>query len=517
MMKKGEKRILWVDDEIEHLRSHIYILQERGYDVLTASNGHDALSLLKGKPIDLILLDQMMPGMDGITTLAELRRVDPNIPIVMVTKSEEETLMDEAFGKDVADFLVKPINPRQLISLCKRILEKRDMIERRMPQDYASEFNRITRLRREGPDWNVWTDIYLALSEWDIWIDRFKEESLASTHVDQKKDCNSEFSKFISSQYTDWVSSRNRPTMSPDIFREYVFPKMLKNRKVVFVLLDCMKLDQYLALEPLLKERFKVRRDFYCSILPSATPYARNAIFSGLFPLEMSKQNPELWGVREEGSQNKYEREFGEIALKRDTGRRFSFEYVKVLTAADAEALRSNLPRLLENQLLAIVVNFVDILTHYRSESTVVMEMTADEDALRSFAHTWFARSPILDVINQVSKEDADIILTSDHGSIQTGRPCTIYGGREISSNLRYKFGNSIRCDEKQALLIRQPEEYMLPTDNPNKRYCIAKEDYYFVYPTHYQRYVKQYRGTFQHGGVSMDEMILPVATLTAQ
>jgi len=514
---KTEKRILWVDDEIEHLSSHVYLLEERGYKVLTATNGDDAISLLKKEAPDLVLLDHMMPGMDGITTLAELRRLDPNVPIVMITKSEDESLMDEAFGKDIADFLVKPINPRQLVSLCKRLLEKRGMIERRMPQDYAQEFNRITQLRQMGPDWDAWTEIYLGLSEWDIWIDRYKEKNLAKTHADQKRDCNSEFSKYISSEYTSWMSRKDRPTLSRDIFRKYVFPRLLSNRRVVFVLLDCMKLDQYLTIEPLLKERFKIRRDFYCAILPSATPYARNAIFSGLFPLEMSREHPDLWGIREEGSQNKYEREFLKAAIARETNRRIKFEYVKVLDASDAERLRANLPRLLDSQLLCIVVNFVDILTHYRSESTVVMEMTADQDALRSFAHTWFARSPILDVLNMTSKEDADVILTSDHGSIQTGRPCTIYGGREISSNLRYKFGNSIRCDEKQALLIKQPEEFMLPKDNPNKRYCIAKEDYYFVYPTHYQRYVKQYRGTFQHGGVSMDEMILPVAALTPQ
>jgi CheY-like chemotaxis protein len=516
-MKKPEKSVLWVDDEIEHLASHVYLLEQRGYRVLKATNGDDAISLLKKESLDLILLDQMMPGMDGITTLAELRRLDPNVPIVMVTKSEEETLMDEAFGKDIADFLVKPINPRQLVSLCKRLLEKRDMIEKRMPQDYAQEFNRITRLRQMGPEWDTWTEIYLGLSEWDIWIDRFKEKDLAGTHTDQKRDCNTEFSKYVASEYASWMVSKDRPTLSRDIFRKFVFPRLLSNRRVVFVLLDCMRLDQYLTIEPLLKERFKVRRDFYCSILPTATPYARNAIFSGLFPAEMSNEHPELWGIKEEGSQNKYEREFLEAAIARETSRRIPFEYVKILDVSNAENLRAGLSRLLDNQLLCIVVNFVDILTHYRSESSVVMEMTADQDALRSFAHTWFARSPILEVLNMISKEDADVILTSDHGSIQTGRPCTIYGGREISSNLRYKFGNSIRCDEKQAILVRNPEEYMLPRDNPNKRYCIAKEDYYFVYPTHYQRYVKQYRGTFQHGGISMDEMILPVATLRPQ
>jgi len=516
-VKKPEKRILWVDDEIELLRSHVYLLEGRGYEVATATNGDDAVSLLKSESYDLILLDQMMPGMDGISTLAELRRVDLNVPIVMITKSEEETLMDEAFGKDVADFLVKPINPRQLISMCKRILEKRDMIEKRMPQDYASEFSRISRMRRENPDWRDWIDIYQGLCEWDIWIDRFKEEGLAKTHADQKKDCNSEFCKYVCSEYGSWVSGEDGPTLSPRIFEQHVFPRLRKNRRVVFVLLDCMRLDQYLSIEPLLKERFSIRRDYCYSIIPTATPYARNAIFSGLFPIEMSSQHPELWGIKEEGSHNKYEREFTGLAVKKQMARSPTLEYVKILNVADAEKLQKNLPRLLDNQLLCIVVNFVDILTHYRSESTVVREMTADEDALRSFAHTWFARSPIHDVLTRISTEDVDIILTSDHGSIQTGRPCTIYGGREISSNLRYKFGNSIRCDEKQALIIKNPPDYMLPTDNPNKRYCIAREDYYFVYPTHYQRYVRQYRGTFQHGGISMEEMILPISILTPE
>ncbi|TET77700.1 response regulator [candidate division TA06 bacterium] len=516
-MKKSGKRILWVDDEIEALSSHVYLLEGRGYEVSTATNGDDGVSLLKSESFDLILLDQMMPGMDGITTLAELRRLDSNVPIVMVTKSEEESLMDEAFGRDVADFLVKPINPRQLISTCKRILEKRHMIEERMPQDYASDFNKISQMRLSSPDWSDWVDIYSWLCEWDVWMDRFKDEGLGKTHAGQKKDCNSDFCKYVSSEYTSWVSGKEGPLLSPHIFKEHVFPRLRKNRQVVFLLLDCMRLDQYLSIEPLLKQSFNIKRNFYYSILPSATPYARNAIFSGLFPVEMSRHHPQFWSTKGEGSQNRYEREFLELALKKEMLRPRGFEYVKVLNAKDTEKLAENLPHLLNNQLLCIVVNFVDILTHYRSESTVVTQMTADEDALRSFTHTWFARSRIYELLGRIARKDVDVILTSDHGSIQGERPCTIYGGREISSNLRYKFGSSIRCDEKQALVIKDPVEYMLPTDVPNKRYCIAKEDYYFVYPTHYQRYVKQYRGTFQHGGISMEEMILPVCTLTSE
>jgi CheY-like chemotaxis protein len=516
-VKKPAKKILWVDDEIELLRSHVYFLQDRGYEVTTATNGSDAVSLLKSGSYDLVLLDQMMPGMDGITTLSEIRRTDSDIPVVMVTKSEEETLMDEAFGKDVADFLVKPINPRQLISLCKRILEKKDIIEKRMPQDYASDFNQISQLRLESPDWQGWMEIFLRLCEWDIWIDRFNDDSLAKLHTEQKKVCDSDFSKYFGAEYVSWVKSKDRPVLSPDIFRKHVFPRLKKGKRVVFLLMDCMRLDQYLSIEPLLKEMYTVHRDLYYAIIPTATPYARNAIFSGLFPLQMQTHHPEYWGGTEEGSQNRFEREFLESAIMRELAKPLRFEYVKILSTDDAENLQKNLTNLLDNQLLCIVVNFVDILTHYRSESSVVMEMTADQDALRSFTHTWFVRSPIHEVLNRISKTGAEVVITSDHGSIQSEQPCTIYGGREISSNLRYKFGNSIRCDEKQALVIKNPLEYMLPSDNPNKRYCIAKEDYYFVYPTHYQRYVKQYRGTFQHGGISMEETILPVSALTPQ
>ena len=520
-----EKKILWVDDEVEFLKPHLLFLKDRGYIVHSASHGADAIALVQKEPYDLVLLDQMMPGMDGMATLIELKRIDPNLPVIMVTKSEEEPLMDEAFGKGIDDFLIKPINPRQLTSLLKRVLEKKDIMGEKMGQNYAQVYQEISERRASSPDWREWLLIYQRLVEWDLLIDQLQEEDLRETHKDLKALCNAEFCKYVEENYEEWVKGvgsgeiRNQkdfPLLSPQILEAFLFPYLQNGEKVLFFLLDCLRLDQYLAIEPLLKEYFKVKKEYYYSILPTATPYSRNAIFSGLFPDQIKKMYPQYWETGSEVSQNRYEETFLQLLLKRKgVSIQPNPKYFKIYDLAHSQQLKEKFSSLTSMPLLTIVANFVDLLTHHRGDSKLLQEVTPDEGAFRSLTHSWFLHSPFLSILQICSRQKMTVILTTDHGSIRCGRATPIYGGKTISSNLRFKYGSALRCDEKHAFFIKDPERLQLPLEGQDTRYCIAKEDYFFVYPTHFQRYEKRYKDTLQHGGISMEEMILPIATLT--
>ena len=522
-----EHKILWVDDEVEFLKPYLLFLKERGYIVHSSSNGSDAIALIQKEPYDLILLDQMMVGMDGLSTLIELRRIDPNLPVVMVTKTEDEPLMDEAFGKGIDDFLVKPIQPRQLVSLLKRVLEKRGIMEERMGKNYAEAYQEITLKRSASPDWREWLLIYQRLVEWDLLMDELKEENLRETHRELKALCNAEFCKYVEGNYGNWIHGvlnppsglRMRssfPLLSPEILKEFLFPLLKERERVLLLVLDCLRLDQYLAIDPLLKEFFEVKKEYYYSILPTATPYSRNSIFSGLFPDQISKMYPQYWETGSEVSQNRYEETLLQCLLKRSgVSLHPESKYFKVYELEHAQQLKERFSSLTQTPFITIVANFVDLLTHHRGESKLLQEVTPDEDAFRSLTYSWFLHSPLLSILQICSREKMTVLLTTDHGSIRCGRATPIYGGKEISPNLRFKFGSALRCDSKHAFFIKDPERLQLPLEGQETRYCIAKEDFYFVYPTHFQRYEKQYKGTFQHGGISMEEMILPFAILT--
>ncbi len=511
----GSGKILWVDDEIEHLKPFIYLLEKRGYEVTGVPNGDDALSILKEISFDLVLLDQMMPGRDGLSTLTSIKGIDPYIPVVMVTKSEEERVMDEAYAKRIDDFLVKPLDSKQLISLLKRTLEKEDLVRLRIGEEYASQMNELRELLSEGPDWSEWVEVHRKLALWDLLLSRYRDTGLKSSHKDQKKSCNREFAKFVEGSYLSWIEEEDGPLLSPHLLKEHVFPLIREGRRVLFLLLDCMRLDQWLSIRPLLGDYYHFQEDYYFSILPTATPYSRNAIFSGLFPSEILSLYPQYWETDEELSQNRHERELLDAHLDRvNLKLRAKPDYVKVLTLEGAQEVESRVTSFIKSPFVALVVNFVDLLTHQRSESRVLKELTPDEESFRSLTSSWFSHSPIYELLKAVSKADVAVVITTDHGSICGERATPIYGGKEISQNLRYKYGPSIRCQERDAFLIRDPKRYKLPADVANKRYAICKEDYYFCYPTHFQKYEKTYRGTFQHGGISLEEMVLPVVTL---
>ncbi len=516
-MADSRSKILWVDDEIELLRPHILFLEERGYLVRPMTNADDALALIREERFDLVLLDESMPGKDGLTALAELKEFNPALPVVMVTKNEEERLMEEAIGSRIADYLTKPVNPSQILSTCKKILDARKITGARVSRDYIAEFNKISRKLYEPLRWEDWLEIYIPLSEWEVELDRHPNLGLRQTLADQKRECNAAFAKFIEQNYTSWLAEQDSPVLSPGLVSKFVLPPLRENRRVVFLVIDNLRLDQWLTIEPLLREYFSIQREYYCSILPTATPYARNAIFAGLFPREIEQQLPQFWKMEkdDETSLNRFERELLEAQLKRlQVQLKPELKYIKIIDQNEAREVEKQIGSYANLPLLALVVNFVDILAHSRSDSEVLREITPDESAYRSLTKSWFEHSWLFRTLQQLAQRDNVVLITSDHGSIRGMRGAKVIGDRETSTNLRYKYGRSLKADAKQAIIVSDPKTYQLPTFGLNTNYLFAKEDFYFVYPTNYHYYLNHYRDSLQHGGVSMEEMILPVIKL---
>jgi CheY-like chemotaxis protein len=518
LMKEEIKHILWVDDEIDQLKSHIIFLEGRGYKITEASNGDDAVDLVAKRNFDLVLLDEMMPGKDGLTTLEEIKEKNPHLPVIMVTKSEEENLMDQAIGKKIDDYLTKPVNPSQILSAAKKILDTRRIRADRLAQDYAQASTKITSALFGALSWQDWIDIHRILSEWDLEIDSLGGADLRETHQGQRRECNVQFGKYVENVYVKWLAQKDPPPLSVDMVKKYLFPLLSQHKRTVLIVMDCMRLDQWMTIEPILDEYFHVARDYYYSILPTATPYSRNAIFSGLFPADLAQRYPELWkaGTRDDSSRNRYEhqllddqlRKMG-IRIKSDT------RYVKVLDAKEGELLAKKISSYKGTPLLSVVFNFLDILAHGRSQSDILKEMTPDESAYRSLTRPWFLHSSLFRVLQYLATQDCTVVLTSDHGSVWGTRGTEARGKRDTSTNLRYKYGDNLNCNPKEALLIKDPKDFRLPSYGIATTYIIAKEDYYFVYPTNYAEYEKEYRNSFQHGGISLEEMILPVITMT--
>ena len=516
-MTEAKKRILWVDDEIDLLRSHILFLEGRGYSVSATSSSLDAVELVREQPFDLVLLDEMMPGKDGLTILAEMKDLNPGLPVIMITKSEEEQLMDDAIGKRIDDYLTKPVNPSQILSACKKILDRQKIRQGQITQDYVTEANEIRALLSSSLSWRDWIDIQNRLVKWDIELDRSEDRGLKQSHQDQRLECNTEFAKFVERNYAHWLNDGDRPPLSVDVMSQYVVPELTSGKSVVFIVMDSMRLDQWVAIESLLFDLFAIQRGTYYSILPTATPYSRNAIFSGLFPAEVARIHPELWrkGSDDERSMNRHEPELLERHLD-ELGLHLHPEpkYAKILDAAQAREQAKRMVSYRETPLTAIVFNFVDILSHGRAKSEILQEITPDESAFRSLIRSWFLHSELFAILKTVSQWNSTVVLTSDHGAVLSIRGTTVHGDRQTSTNLRYKYGQNLRCDEKHALLIERPEEYKLPTMGVNSNFIIAKENYYFLYPTKYHQYKRQFRGSFQHGGISLEEMILPVVVM---
>lgn len=515
---KGRK-ILWVDDEIDLLRPHIRLLGEKGYEVETATNGEDAVAMVKSTGFDLVFLDEMMAGMGGLQTLAEIKELRPGLPVVMITKNEEESLMEEAIGGKISDYLTKPVNPSQILMACKKFLEGKKIAGAAVSRDYIQEFAEISAALSTDPGHENWTGIYERLAERSLELDEHSELGLKQTLIDQVRECNLAFGKYVERHYRDWVASEsNRPVLSHEVIDRFVIPEIQTEKSVVLFVIDCLRLDQWLTMELLLRDYFSITTNFYYSLLPTATPYSRNAIFSGSFPCDLEKRFPELWEKNEddETSRNRYEKEFLEKLLeRRKIVLKQESKYVKILDPEFGRNVENNIASYTQSKLTSIVVNFVDMLAHGRSDSVLLKEIAPDESAYRSLTRSWFVHSSLFGMLKTLSRmKNVTVLLTTDHGSIRCLRGTKVVGDRDASTNLRYKYGRNLKSESKAAIFVKDPLEFKLPRRGMVTNYIIAKEDYYFVYPTDYHRYLNQYRDSFQHGGVSMEEMILPMVKL---
>ncbi len=511
-------RILWADDEIDQLKPHIIFLENKGFEVTPVTNGEDTVTLIKERMFDIIFLDEQMPGMDGLETLDQIKNIQPSLPVVMITKSEEESIMEDAIGGKISDYLIKPVNPNQILLTVKRILEQSRIQNEKFAQSYLRNFNKIDERIHRDISWDKWIKIYKKLTRWDIDLET-SEESLRQVLADQYKEANKMFARFVESNYKSWIGmdTPERPALSTDIMREYVLPHVKNEQTTLFFVIDCLRYDQWLVFENLLSPYYNIDTDFYYSILPTATPYSRNAIFSGLFPLEIEKRYPDLWHQGEdEHSLNRFEQELLLKQLKRE-GVAENVKYEKVLNAEEGRRISDQIHNYLQVPLSTFVYNFVDTLVHSRSDSDVLKEIAPDVPAFRALTKTWFRHSSLHEIFKILAEEEVVIIVTSDHGAVRALRDARVYGDKETSTSLRYKYGRNLNMENDTAIMVDNPEEYLLPIPGHSNNYLIAKEDFYFVYPTNYHRYQNRYRDSFLHGGVSMEEMILPIATLRSK
>ena len=514
-------RLLWADDEMELLRAHQLFLEKKGYEVVTVTNGTDAIEECRRQTFDLVLLDEMMPGLSGLETLQRIKEIVPQTPVVMVTKSEEEDIMNQAIGQQIADYLIKPVNPNQILLTLKKNIHRKEIVNETVQSNYQQQFQQLSMQIMDCRTWGDWTDVYKRLVRWELELSQTDAGSMAEMLEMQKKEANLGFAKYIKQHYLEWVrptpnASRGEgsPLLSPDIFKSKVFPLLNEGEKVFLVVLDNFRYDQWKMLEGELADQFAIDEDLYCSILPTATQYARNAIFSGLMPEQIEKMFPDLWvDEDEEEGKNLNEEPLIRTQLERYR-RKNTFSYHKINTSAEAERLLQQLRPLERNDLNVVVFNFIDMLSHARTESKMVRELANNESAYRSITLSWFRHSVIADLFRQLAQSDYRVIVTTDHGSIRASNPVKIVGDRNTNTNLRYKLGKNLAYDSKDLFVVKDPHKAQLPAPNLSTSYVFATGDDFFAYPNNYNYYVSYYRNTFQHGGVSMEEMLIPLITL---
>ncbi|MEO8293927.1 MAG: response regulator [Gemmatimonadota bacterium] len=513
------KSILWVDDEVESLTSHILFLEEHGFSVEKTSHGDDALVLLQRQTYGVVLLDEHMPGRRGLELFRAIRAIDHAMPVVMVTKSEEPDTLKDAIGAEISDYLVKPVNPRQILSVVTRLLDGERIRQQRLSRDFATRFRELEGRRGDQLSWREWVELVVELAEWEVRLGKVDEPGLQEALRTLQESLRANFARFIERNYARWLAEGNsdRPPLSVDIGAEFLQPILKENGKVMLVVVDCLRLDQWEVLRPLISTVFDVETAHYFSIVPTATPFARNAIFSGLFPLELAERHPGRWKESDDTSLNAHEAEFLTEQMEELTGRHVPVRYEKVFTAADGETLLKRLPaHLSQPGVTALVFNFIDQLTHGRTENSTLFEVARDTQALRSLTRTWFERSPLWDALREAERRSVPVLLTTDHGSIHCHTPATIYAKRDATANLRYKFGEDLRTqDPEAALVVDNLPSYGLPAKGPNVKLLLATGDRFFVYPTKLREYQARYRGAFLHGGVTPEEVILPIALLT--
>jgi DNA-binding response OmpR family regulator len=517
-MPHQAKAVLWVDDEAELLEPHRMFLRDKGFEVETATNADDAAELVRRRPFDLVLLDEQMPGTRGLESLTELRDIDPGLQVVMVTKSEEDSTLTEALGSDIAGYLVKPVSPRQVYALVARMLEGPRIRKQAIARSFVDRFRTMQNESLRELDWRGWIDRYLELVQWDLDLTSANEmglhESLQGLFPDLRRD----FAAFMANAYPTWLRDLegDRPPLSIDIVQEFLLPVIKHDRAAVFIVIDCLRLDQWKALEPVIAPLFDIETTYYFGILPTATPYARNALFSGLFPNEIAARFPDWWGEKEDETLNAHERDLLDAQLL-ELQHAVPVKYDKVSTSYEADELERRLANALAPEgISAFVFNFVDLLTHGRSESAILYEVARDEIALRQLTLQWFSRSALFSVLQEAARRKLKVLVTSDHGSIHCHTPATVFAKRDATQNLRYKFGEDLRAEDPDlALLFKNEDSLKLPRRGLGANTLLATGDSFFVYPTKLREYQSRYRGSFLHGGVTPEECILPVSLLT--
>ena len=509
-------QLLWVDDEMELLKAHVIFLEKKGYEVTTVSNGPDAVELCRDRSFDLVLLDEQMPGLSGLDTLQLIKDIQPATPVVMVTKSEEENIMEQAIGQKIADYLIKPVNPNQILLTLKKNIHRREIETEVTQSHYQQSFQQIAMQIMECQTWQDWVEIYKRLVHWELQLSS-TDSQMTDMLAMQKEEANLGFAKFVKKNYLNWMTTNDRPLLSPRVFPERIFPLLDKGEKVFLVVFDNFRYDQWRTLAQEIGDLFEIDEDLYCSILPTATQYARNAIFSGLMPKQVQQMFPDLW-VDEDEEEGKNLNEGPLIGTQIERYRRHdTYSYHKVNTSADADRFMQQLNTLGKNDLNVVVFNFIDMLSHARTESRMVRELANNESAYRSITLSWLRHSVIADFFRWLAQTDYRVVITTDHGSIRCTKPVKIIGDRNTNTNLRYKLGKNLAYDAKDLFVIKNPAEAQLPQPNLSTSYVFATGDAFFAYPNNYNYYVSYYKDTFQHGGISMEEMIIPLVTMTGK
>lgn len=513
-------QILWADDEIDLLKPHILFLTQKGYDITPVNNGIEAVEKSANQNFDIVFLDENMPGMTGLEALAQIKANKPSLPVVMITKSEEEHIMEDAIGAKIADYLIKPLNPNQILLSVKKLLDNKRLITEKTNMSYQQDFRNLAMAYNDRLGYEEWSEIYKKLVFWELEIDNTENKSMSEVIYMQKDEANTNFAEFVLDNYDEWLNDpkAERPLMSHQIMKKKVFPLLKADKPVFFILIDNLRLDQWKVLQPSIGELFNVDEDeTYYSILPTATAYARNSIFSGMLPAEMEKYHPNLWvGDDEDEGKNQHEEEFLVRQMQKNGMGGLKVSYNKIITAQQGKDLLDKFSNLKNNALNVVVYNFVDALSHARTDTQMVRELAPDESAYRSITKAWFSHSPLLDLLKKISDAGFEVVLTTDHGTVKVRKPYKIVGDKNVNSNLRYKQGKNLGFEESDDIMVvRKPERIFLPKPNVSTAYVFATNDFFFAYPNNYNYYVNFYRDTFQHGGISLEEMVIPIVKLS--
>ena len=511
-------RILWADDEIDILKPHIIFLEQKGYTVVTAKSGDEALDRFNESIFDLVFLDENMPGFTGLETLVKMKAIRPNIPIIMITKSEEESIMEEAIGSKISDYLIKPVNPNQILLSIKKNIDSKRLVGERTTMNYQQEFRNIGMRLSESLSKQEWIDIFKKLTFWELEIEKSGEQSVEEILSMQKQEANTQFFRFVKENYKSWINGVDAPLLSHNLIRKNVSP-LLDKKPLYFILIDNLRYDQWKIIELMIQNDFRVKKEeIYYSILPTATQYSRNAIFSGLLPLEMEKRFPGKWkNDEDEGGKNMFEEDFLRDQLQRLGHGDCKLSYSKITNIDYGKKVVNQIGNMKHNNLNVIVYNFVDMLSHARTDMKMIKELAEDDSAYRSLTASWFEHSPLRDIMKQIAKQGAKMIITTDHGTINVKRPSKVIGDRNVNSNLRYKQGKNLNYIKSDVMEVDNPSEFHLPQQNVSSKYIFAKEDMYFVYQNNYNQFVQYFKDTFQHGGISLEEMLIPIITLEAK